>query len=251
MELVREALRYVHVVLGFTGLVAFWVPVFAKKGSTIHVRFGKIFAWCVYAVAASAIVNSTILMIASVQHGEGPGTRPGNFGFLIFLCYLGWVTLASGRHAVRVVETKNDHARLDTPFHRLLAIVPALGSVVIVVYALAFWTQASIVFLLLGTIGISLGRDIWRYMKRSPGSKMSWWYEHMGAMLGTGIAFHTAFAVFGAARLFDYTLIGPFAFVPWVLPAAIGIPAIHFWTRHYQRKFGDLPQQPVEANASP
>ncbi len=251
MELVRDSLRYVHIVLGFGGLVAFWVPVFARKGSKPHVLFGKIFAWCVYLVAGSAIINSTILMVFAARHGEGPAAQPVNYGFLIFLCYLGWVVLASGRHAVRVVETKNDHASLDTPFHRFLSIAPSVGSVVVIVYALAFWSRASIIFLLLGTIGISLGRDIRNYMRRPPRSKKGWWYEHMGAMLGTGVAFHTAFAVFGASRLFDYTLTGPFAFIPWVLPAAIGIPAIHVWTRHYQRKFGDLPSPRVEAEVSP
>ena len=54
------------------------------------------------------------------------------------------------------------------------------------------------------------------------------------------IAFHTAFAVFGASRLLDYSLNGPLAFLPWVLPAAIGLPAIHFWTRHYRRKIRRL-----------
>ena len=28
--------------------------------------------------------------------------------------------------------------------------------------------------------------------------------------------------------------------VPWVLPAAIGIPAIAIWTRYYRKKFGEL-----------
>jgi hypothetical protein len=62
----------------------------------------------------------------------------------------------------------------------------------------------------------------------------------MNAMIGTGIAFHTAFAVFGSGRLFDLGLEGWVAVIPWILPALIGIPAVAIWTRHYQRKFGDL-----------
>ena len=72
-------------------------------------------------------------------------------------------------------------------------------------------------------------------------SPRAWLYEHLGSMLGAGIAFHTAFAVFGSAQLFDLGLSGWTAVVPWVAPAAIGIPAIFLWTRHYRRKFGDLP----------
>ena len=40
---------------------------------------------------------------------------------------------------------------------------------------------------------------------------MAWWYEHMGSMLGGGIAFHTAFLVLGAGRLFGLRLDGPAA----------------------------------------
>ena len=42
-------------------------------------------------------------------------------------------------------------------------------------------------------------------------------------MIGGGIAFHTAFAVFGAQRLWDYELSGFLGVLPWILPALIGI----------------------------
>ena len=58
-------------------------------------------------------------------------------------------------------------------------------------------------------------------------------------MIGGGIAFHTAFAVFGMNQLFNLGLSGWLAVVPWILPAMIGIPATALWTRHYQRKFGE------------
>lgn len=241
METLRHSIRFAHIALGFTGLVAFWIPVFARKGSRLHVVAGRVFAWCVYFVAGSAVVNSLILMGLAIRSGQGPAASPDVFGFLVFLFYLGLTTFASGRHAVRVVEAKHDPTAIDTPFHRVMAVAPAAGSLVVIAYALRYWSGASIVFLALSTIGLSQGRDIWRYMTREPASRMSWWYEHMGAMLGTGIAFHTAFAVFGASRLLDYSLSGPLALVPWILPAAIGIPAIQVWTRHYRRRFGELP----------
>lgn len=61
-----------------------------------------------------------------------------------------------------------------------------------------------------------------------------------------------AFIVFGAQRLFDYSsALGGLVWLPWVLPAAIGIPASIIWTRYYRRKFGDLPapRKKVEARA--
>ena len=92
----------------------------------------------------------------------------------------------------------------------------------------------------LSPIGIGAGSGNLRYMNTPPSSPRGWMYEHLGAMLGAGIAFHTAFAVFGSTRLFDIGLTGWIAIIPWVLPAAIGIPATVIWTRHYRRKFGEL-----------
>ena len=54
VELFEETVRLVHVVGGFTGLAAFWVPVFTKKGSPVHRRFGRIFLWCAWLVLGSA-----------------------------------------------------------------------------------------------------------------------------------------------------------------------------------------------------
>ena len=84
------------------------------------------------------------------------------------------------------------------------------------------------------------GFGMLQYVRNPPTSARAWMYEHLGAMLGSGIAFHTAFAVFGMNRLFEINLGGWFAIVPWILPAAIGIPAITIWTRHYRRKFGEI-----------
>ena len=62
----------------------------------------------------------------------------------------------------------------------------------------------------------------------------------MGATLGAGIAFHTAFAVFGMRRVLELPGTGLLGVLPWILPAAIGVPGTYLWQRHYRRKFGDL-----------
>ena len=71
----------------------------------------------------------------------------------------------------------------------------------------------------------------------------------MGSMLGGGIAFHTAFAVFGAPRLWAYEIAGPLAVLPWILPTVIGIPTIAVWTRRYRRKFNPAPP-PADARSA-
>jgi len=246
----RELLRYAHMGFGFVGLVAFWIPVFTRKGSIGHVRFGTVFLWCVYGIAASAMIATSHEIYGALRAGEGPATNPAGFGFAVFLFYIALITLASGRHGYRVIETKNDPPAINTTAHRLLAYASMAGSVITIAYALLFWSRMSIIFLALGPVGLGIGVGMLGYMRDPGKSRMAWWYEHMGAMLGAGVAFHTAFIVFGAQRLFDYAgSLGSFAWLPWVLPAAIGIPASVIWTRHYRRKFGDLPAPRSKAEA--
>jgi hypothetical protein len=250
MNEIRELLRYVHIGFGFTGLVAFWIPVFTRKGSRSHVRFGTVFLWCVYGIAASAMFATSHEMWGALQAGEGPATDPAGFGFAIFLSYIALITLASGRHGYRVIETKKHPSAIDNTSHRLLAYAAIAGSIITIAYALLFWSGMSVIFLALGPVGLGIGSGMLRYLREPAASKMGWWYEHMGAMLGAGIAFHTAFFVFGARRLVDYSsALGGLVWLPWVLPAAIGIPASIIWTRHYRKKFGDLPAPSRNAEA--
>ena len=69
---------------------------------------------------------------------------------------------------------------------------------------------------------------------------MAWWYKHMENMIGIGIGFHTAFLVLGLNRMLNVQLRGPWQIIPWLLPAAVGLPAAVLWTRYYKRKFGEL-----------
>ena len=163
-----------------------------------------------------------------------------SFGFLIFLFYLGSATLALTRHAIQTIRTKRDPDSIRTPLHIFVGALPAVGSVLVVAWALIFWSQLSIVMLALSPVGVLTSVDIFTYMYRRPPEKRAWFYAHMGAMLGAGIAFHTAFLVFGSRFVIDYSLLGSFNWVPWVLPAIIGIVGGGYWERQYRRKFGDI-----------
>ena len=46
--------RYSHAGVGCLGLVAFWIPVFARKGSRLHVGAGKAFVGCGYYIVLTA-----------------------------------------------------------------------------------------------------------------------------------------------------------------------------------------------------
>ena len=67
MGIIQNTLSYVHVIFGFAGLLAFWIPVFAKKGGNTHVRYGKVFQWCAYTVLASAGVAIVLRTTDAIQ----------------------------------------------------------------------------------------------------------------------------------------------------------------------------------------
>jgi hypothetical protein len=70
-----------------------------------------------------------------------------------------------------------------------------------------------------------------RQFVRPPKEKMFWWYEHLNGMLASYIAAWTAFSV---------TTIGRYihgGWVIWVIPTAIGSPAIALTRIYYRKKF--------------
>lgn len=240
MAYVAEIARLIHITFGFIGLAAFWIPVFAKKGAVNHVRFGKIFVRSAYVVLAAATVALGLRLASLYGAGVGPADEPALFAFIVFLAYLIFVTFVTIRHGMGVLRHKRDPAALYTRLNTFLAYASVVASASIVGYAILMSPPNSILLFALSPIGFGVGFGNLRYMKGPAPSPRSWLYEHLGAMLGAGIAFHTAFAVFGASRLFDIGLTGWVSVIPWVLPAAIGIPATVIWTRRYRRKFGEL-----------
>ena len=235
--LLFDALILAHVATGFVGLAAFWVPVFARKGGRAHVQAGRVFTYCAYVVTLSAVTASAGRIVSFQVQGIGFADRPDLYGFALFLGYLGLVTFATVRQAMRVVATRRAPETLRTPFHEALGWASIAGSAAVIAFALGVWSDISPILLGLSPIGLFTGSGMLRLMRNPGAQHMGWFYSHLGSMLGGGIAFHTAFIVFGAQRLWAYDLAGPLAIVPWILPTIIGIPAIVVWTRYYRRRF--------------
>jgi hypothetical protein len=82
------------------------------------------------------------------------------------------------------------------------------------------------------------GNAMWNFTHH-PKAKMFWWYAHLQGMIGSYIAAWTAFCV---------VTIGPRvhgAWWLWVLPTAIGVPAIIATTAYYKGKFASKPKVAV------
>ena len=231
-----DAVILVHVVAGFVGLVAFWIPVFARKGGRAHVRAGRVYAYAAYVVTLSAVTVSAWRIASYAHQGVGLAERPDLYGMAVFLGYLGVVTFANVRQGVRVLATRRAPGSIRTTFHLGLAWACLACSAGVTALAVAVWSDASPILMGLSPVGFFTGSNLLRYM-RNPGARpMGWLYSHLGSMLGGGIAFHTAFAVFGVQRLITYELTGPLAVLPWLLPTIVGVPAIIAWQRRYRRR---------------
>ena len=240
MDYLLESIRFIHIAAGFIGLAAFWVPVFTRKGGKQHRLFGKIFKYCAYFVLGAAFFSITIRMISGLATGDGPAAHPQAWGFLVFLGYLTVVTFIILRHGLTVL-THKDMSELRRPLDLGLANLAIAASVVVVGYAVLMGPPNKILLYALSPIGILSGLGIRKAVTQEPDGKRTWFYEHLNAMLGAGIAFHTAFAVFGVNQLFSFELPGWTAVLPWIMPALIGVPATAIWMRHYRRKFEAKP----------
>jgi hypothetical protein len=246
MSSIYRLVLLLHICAGISGLVAFWIPAIARKGQALHIRAGRAFFYATSVVAASGIAMATLLLIDPLAVKPlGMAVEPGRAQEIantirltsLFLFYLVLITFVPVYHGVRVLATRTAPERLRTGFHTALNLTVIAAAVAMIVLSLA---TRQPVFGALSVIGFLVGPGNLRFARQPYPTPMAWWYEHMGSMLGGGIAFHTAFLVLGAGRLFGITLEGPIAILPWLLPTIVGVPVTSIWVGYYRRKFNEV-----------
>jgi hypothetical protein len=113
----------------------------------------------------------------------------------------------------------------------IVVVIGALGSLVLGII------ERNSVLMGMSSVGFLVGGGNLAYLLRGPQTKMHWWYEHLSSMITTAIAGYTAFLVFGGARLLPALARTQFYVVMWLLPTAIGVPAIILTVGYYKRRF--------------
>lgn len=263
ISILHSAIRVAHIGLGFVGLALFWLIIALPKGSKTHVVCGKIFAVITWCVGGSALFSSLWAVVdvdsfAAIPPNSADGDRLREILRFLFaiLLYLSAATISGAVFGVQVMRTRGRHEdlrRTSLPFWLSVTALSAFGLVVYGVWHLiekgklsgsiplpAYWIP-----IIVGTFGVWGVRQEWRYVFGTKPAPREWLYRHVWHMCGTGVAFHTAFLVFGANRMFGFRLPGAWALLPWVLPPAIGLSLTARYIRHLKRE-GLSPNSPIE-----
>ena len=247
MFIVHQSSFYLHIAVGSCALLLFWVPVFTKKGNLDHKRFGRYFAWAMYAVAISGFIMSSLdLIMPLTTHAPGPmmsEERTVSFAaevrnLAVFLFSLSILVLSSTRQGWLSILHRDDRTPLRTPIHNallfsLVAVVAGLG-----VYGLS---GGSALFVIFGVLQIVIGIGSLRYNYKEELAPKEWWIEHLRGLIGSGIGAYTAFFVFGGRRIFEalfQDVAADISIVLWVAPGVVGFIFIAYLSRHYRNKFG-------------
>lgn len=250
MHELHAALRSVHIAIGALALILFWLPAFARKGSPRHIRFGQWYAGAMYAVAASAIVLSLLVLLdpLAVRYPDGipadrdparlaQSARVGGW----FLAMLGLLVLASVHHGRRVLHARGDRSSLRRPAHLALLASVGLTGIWVLIVGIRSESTLLLVFSLLAMSG-SFG--MLRYAFKTELTRREWWLEHMGNLIGSGIGAYTAFFAFGGSRFLAEWLPGQWQLIPWITPAIIGTLATRILRKRYEQRFATAASHP-------
>lgn len=212
-----QATLALHVAAGSCAFVLAPVALITAKGGKAHRRWGKVYFWAMLGVTISALMMALY--------------RP-----LLFLGLVAIFSFYSAFVAYRVLGQKAAYKgeTVATGLDWAAAAVCFVASALLFLFG-AFrpaWVQGlGIPAMVFGGIGMWIPANAaWRFTHR-PKDKMFWWYAHLQGMIGSYIAAWTAFLV---------VTVGPRLGSPWwlwVLPVAIGIPAMYATSAYYRVKF--------------
>ncbi len=224
MDNVYQSLVFVHVVCGVVALITFWMAAFAKKGSPLHVRVGKVYMLSMLGIVITAMPMATII------------ASRGNQGTAVFLAYLVVITASSMWVGRRAIRSKRDQSAFRGQGYVAVAVLNLAASIATFVVGL----QISEVLLMgFSTVGMHNGTQM-LIRRFRPLTITRWWMkEHIAAMLGCGVATHIAFLAIGMNRIVDMIGIKPpgwYGLIAWFGPLVVAV-ACGFWlTRKYVPK---------------
>jgi len=212
----------VHVAFGVIALATYWMAGLSRKGSPLHKASGKI-----YLVSMVGIILTSIVL-------AGFAFADGQYVNGTFLAYLVVITSTAMGLGWLAIRRKRDQVGFRSLGYR----ITGATNVVIGLAVFAFGVQQGVALLMgFSWVGIVIGSQmLWRVWK--PLDEAKWWLrEHIGAMLGCGVATHIAFLGIGIKRITETLGVQmDLGLVAWFAPLAVSAAAGVWFDRKYLRK---------------
>jgi len=226
METFSKSLLAVHIFCGFSSIILFWIPIFLKKGSNLHIKVGKVYVFLMWIV----VISSLILSIENFIQG-----------YIIPALFLGFLAVITANplwYGIAILKHKKGLPDSYRKKHMLFNLVVAIFGAVLLAYGIYLKGEGQgILMIIFGILGVLTGGDIYR-MYKNPIAKSNWIKEHIAGMMISGIACYTAFIVFGGRTFFGQIFTGSLMIIPWVLPTVVGIIFIKYYQKSYLVKKG-------------
>lgn len=205
----RGLLVVIHIATGMLALCAFWTAALARKGDSVHRRAGRGYVWLL-GVSLGSAVPLLALMLARGERGAA-----------MLLGYVGFITAGALWSGVRALAAKERPERLVTRGYVILSLATfAAGLAALAAGLTGVGPRLMIWLSFIGTIG---GTGMLRFAIARTHHRRAWLGEHISAMIGTGIASHIAFALFGARGIMPNST--TWSMAAWLAPLIVGILA--------------------------
>ncbi|HEX8701810.1 MAG TPA: hypothetical protein VF815_23485 [Myxococcaceae bacterium] len=212
--------RWLHISAGMVAFAALWLPLIGRKGGPLHRRAGWVYV-------GAMIVSALTGMVIS---GWRFFTQQGNPAPALFLMYVGVLSAASAIMGVRVIRTKARRGALRHPLDLGVAGLLLLMALVTGGYGLSVGASLLYGF---APVGLAVGGGQLYFWLRPPQERMAWWFEHMGAMIGSGIGTLTAMLVVNARHFGG----SGFLLALFLGPTLVGLVGLKLWERYYRQRF--------------
>lgn len=218
MDDLFRVLLVLHIVGGGAGLIAGTVNALRPKGDQLHRFAGRVFLY-------GMLVAAGCSLLLSVLH-------PNYFLFIIGVFTLYMTGTGTRYLSLRGLASGQKPAVIDWVLTGGMTVFSAVF-IGIGIYHIMRGYSFGVVFVAFGYVSSRMVRaDLRAYSGRSPIANV-WLTTHLQRMMGAYIAAITAFVV---VNLPHDLLPGSWAFVAWLLPSAILVPLILYWTRRYEVK---------------
>ncbi len=215
-----RAFLVLHIAAGFSAFVLAPVALVTAKGGKQHRRWGMVYLWAMGIVAGTALPMALYRPVL----------------FLALVAVFSFYAAFSGYRITKLKDlARGGRAQAVDWFAALFTFGASACLAGFGAFRPALVQHMGIVAIVFGLLGMRLAAgEIWKFVKK-PKEKMFWWYTHLGNFIGSYIAAWTAFLVTNIHPQGAYN--ASLAKLLWLLPTAVGVPAIVLTIAYHKRKF--------------